>query len=67
MSVEFIKCPACKQPLALQAYMLAGYDVVCANPKCLTTLHIDQRSPLRVSIVPVERTRDGDSRPESYG
>jgi alpha-aminoadipate/glutamate carrier protein LysW len=67
MSVEFIKCPACGQKLALQDYVLKGNEVVCANQKCLTTLHIDQRNPLRLSVVPVEQTRNVDSRPESYG
>jgi alpha-aminoadipate/glutamate carrier protein LysW len=67
MSVEFVTCPVCKQQLALQDYVLVGNDVVCANAKCLTTLHIDQRNPLRLSVVPFERTRNSDSRPESYG
>ncbi len=67
MSVEFITCPACRQKLALQDYVLKGNDVVCANAKCLTTLHIDQRSPLRVSVVPIAKTRNADARPESYG
>jgi hypothetical protein len=67
MSVEFIKCPACGQKLALQDYVLKGNEVVCANQKCLTTLRVDQRNPLRLSVVPVEQTRNVDSRPESYG
>ncbi len=67
MPVEFIKCPACGQKLALQDYMLPGTEVVCANSKCLTTLHVDQRGPLRLSVVPFEQTRNADSRPESYG
>ena len=67
MSVEFIKCPACGQRLALQEYVLQGNEVVCANPRCLTTLRVDQRKPLRMSIVPAEQTRNPDSRPESYG
>jgi hypothetical protein len=67
MSVEFIKCPACGQKLALQDYVLKGNEVVCANQKCLTTLRVDQRNPLRLSVVPVEQTRKVDSRPESYG
>jgi hypothetical protein len=67
MPVEFIKCPACGQRLAIQDYVLQGNEVVCANPKCLTTLRIDQHSPLRLSVVPVEQTRNSNSRPESYG
>lgn len=67
MPLEFIACPACRQKLALQEYVLQGNEVVCANPKCLTTLHVDQRSPLRVSVVPEAKTRNASSRPESYG
>ena len=67
MAVEFAKCPVCGQKLALQDYVLKGTEVVCANPKCLTTLRIDQRNPIRLSVVPIEQTRNVDSRPESYG
>ena len=67
MSIEFVKCPACKQPLALQEYVLKGNEVVCANSKCLTTLHVESRNPLRVTIVPIAKTRNASSRPESYG
>ncbi|MDZ4720709.1 MAG: hypothetical protein SH847_19815 [Roseiflexaceae bacterium] len=67
MPVEFVACPACKQKLALQDYVLQGNEVVCANPQCLTSLRIDQRQPLKVSVVPVEKTRNANSRPESYG
>lgn len=67
MPVEFVTCPVCKQKLALQEYMLKGTEVVCANARCLTSLRIDQRLPLKISIVPVEQTRNANSRPESYG
>ncbi len=67
MPVEFVECPVCHQKLALQEYVLKGTEVVCANPKCLTTLRVDQRSPLRVSVVPTDQTRNANSRPESYG
>lgn len=67
MAVELVTCPVCKQKLALQEYVLQGNEVVCANPRCLTSLRIDQRHPLKVSIVPVEQTRNSNSRPESYG
>jgi uncharacterized protein YbaR (Trm112 family) len=67
MPVEFVACPACRQPLALQEYMLVGSEVVCANQKCMTALRIDQQHPLKLSIVPVDKTRNANSRPESYG
>lgn len=67
MSVEIVKCPVCKQKLALQAYVIIGSEVVCANPNCLTTLRVVKRRPLRVEAVPVEQTFNRDSRPESYG
>lgn len=67
MPLEFVTCPVCKQKLAIQEYVTAQNEVVCANPQCLTTLRVDQRNPLRVSIVPVEQTYNADSRPESYG
>jgi alpha-aminoadipate/glutamate carrier protein LysW len=67
MSVEYSTCPSCRQKLALQSYVLKGSEVVCANAKCLAIIRIDQRTPLKVSIVPVEQTRNANSRPESYG
>jgi hypothetical protein len=67
MDVEFATCPTCRQKLALQSYVLAGSEVVCANQKCLQILRVDQRTPLRLSLVAVEKTRNSNSRPESYG
>jgi hypothetical protein len=67
MAVELVKCPSCGQKLALQAYVLPGNEVVCANPKCLTSLKVESRQPLRVVVVPIEKTRNANSRPESYG
>ena len=67
MSIETVTCPVCKQKLAIFTYMLAGSELVCANPKCLTSLHIDSHRPLRVSVVPKAQTHNADSRPESYG
>jgi hypothetical protein len=68
MSLETLTCPVCKQRLAIFDYMMAaGAEVVCANPTCLTTLRIDSRKPLKVSVVPQEKTFNADSRPESYG
>lgn len=67
MPIEFVRCPKCGQRLALQEYVLRGTEVVCANQRCLTTLRVDQRSPLKLSVVPVEQTRNSNSRPESYG
>jgi hypothetical protein len=67
MAMEFTTCPVCGQQLGLLDYMLVGSEVVCANPQCLTSLRIDQRNPLRVSVVPEEQTYNADSRPESYG
>ncbi len=67
MDIEFIACPVCKQKLGIYSYVLEGDEVVCANLNCLTTLRIDKHKPLRVSVVPVQQTRNVDSRPESYG
>ncbi len=67
MAVEFITCPTCKQKLALQSYVAVGALVVCANPKCGTSLRITQRKPVKVEVVPEEETHHHDYRPESYG
>jgi hypothetical protein len=47
--------------------MLVGSEVVCANPRCLTTLRVKSWNPLKVEVVPVDETYNADSRPESYG
>lgn len=67
MPPEFVRCPVCKQKLAIQDYVTVGSDVVCANPECLTSLRIVSRRPLRVEVVPIEETFNADDRPESYG
>jgi alpha-aminoadipate carrier protein LysW len=64
---EFATCPVCKQKLAFQEYITVGTEVVCANPNCESTLRIDSRRPLRISLVPIQETFNADSRPESYG
>jgi hypothetical protein len=51
----------------LQDYVTVGSEMVCANPNCESTLRIDSRRPLRISLVPVEQTFNANSRPESYG
>jgi ssDNA-binding Zn-finger/Zn-ribbon topoisomerase 1 len=66
-SVEVVKCPVCKQKLALQRYIAPGMRVVCANPKCDTTMRVVSRKPARVERVPFNQTRNADSSPESYG
>lgn len=67
MAVEFVKCPVCKQRLALQSYIVVGTTVVCANPQCETRLRVIRRKPIRVEQVPVEETLNADASPESYG
>lgn len=67
MAVEFVRCPTCKQKLALQGYIGLGVAVVCANPKCNTTLRIVKRKPAKVEVVPPEQLLNADSSPESYG
>ncbi|HMO59681.1 MAG TPA: hypothetical protein PKA05_14070 [Roseiflexaceae bacterium] len=67
MSFEIVVCPVCKQKLGLQAYVLPGDDLVCANQHCGTTLRVESRRPTRIAIVPLEETYNADSRPESYG
>ncbi|NTU84852.1 MAG: hypothetical protein HGA45_36720 [Chloroflexales bacterium] len=67
MAVEFVKCPTCKQKLAVLEYMTTGSLVVCANLKCGTSLRIISRRPLRVEPVPEPETYKVDYRPESYG
>jgi uncharacterized protein YbaR (Trm112 family) len=67
MAVEFVRCPACRQKLAVHDYVLEGSLVVCANPKCDTSLRVVRRKPLRVELVPEVETYRADYRPESYG
>ncbi|MBP1464626.1 hypothetical protein EYB53_002780 [Candidatus Chloroploca sp. M-50] len=67
MNVEFVTCPTCKQKLALQKYITPGSLVVCANPRCGTSLRIIRRRPLQVEPVPEAETYHVDYRPESYG
>lgn len=63
--MEETRCPVCKQKLAVQAYVIVGTELVCAN--CETNLRITKRRPLRVEQIPIEETYNVDSRPESYG
>lgn len=67
MAVELVKCPTCKQRLAVQDYVMDGAMLVCANVKCGTSLRITSRRPLRVEPVPERETLKVDYRPESYG
>jgi hypothetical protein len=67
MAVEFVRCPNCKQRLAVQSYVAEGAMLVCANVKCGTSLRITRRNPLRVEAVPEAETYKVDYRPESYG
>lgn len=67
MGVELVKCPTCRQRLALQEYVMDGAMVVCANEKCGTSLRVTGRRPLRVESVPEPETYQVDYRPESYG
>lgn len=67
MNVEMVKCPTCRQRLALMPYVTEGSLVVCANLRCGTSLRIVKRRPLRVEVVPESETYNVDYRPESYG
>ncbi len=67
MPVEIVTCPTCKQKLALQSYMVVGTKIVCANPRCDTTLRITSRNPARAERIPPEELRTAESNPESYG
>ncbi len=65
--IEFVKCPTCKQKLAILEYVTTGTLVVCANLKCDTSLRIISRGPVRVEAVPEAETYKADYRPASYG
>ena len=67
MAVEFVRCPNCRQRLAVYMYVTDGAMLVCANVKCGTSLRITRRNPLRVEAVPEVETFKVDYRPESYG
>ena len=67
MAPETVSCPVCKQKLLIQDYVTVGSEMVCANKMCESTLRIDSRRPLRVTLVPYTATLDQDGRPESYG
>jgi hypothetical protein len=67
MAVELVKCPNCKQKLAIYDYLVVGSQVVCANPNCDTSVRIVSRRPLKVEEVPEPETYTVDYRPESYG
>lgn len=65
--VETMKCPNCKQKLALQTYVPVGATVVCANPTCGTSLRITSRRPIKVEVLSEKQTYHVEFRPESYG
>lgn len=67
MAIVFVRCPRCRQKLALMPYVNEGTLVVCANPDCGTSLRLIQRKPPKVEEVPEQDTRVPDYRPESYG
>lgn len=67
MAVQFVRCPTCKQKLAVMDYVAQGTLLVCANLKCGTSLRVLGRSPLRVEPVAEAETYKVDYRPESYG
>ncbi|ACL25762.1 MAG: hypothetical protein KatS3mg055_0414 [Chloroflexus sp.] len=67
MSVEIVKCPSCKQKLAIFPYVPVGGLVVCANRNCGADLRLVSRKPARVELVPQQETYTVDYRPESYG
>lgn len=67
MALAFVKCPVCKQKLALADYISAGTLLVCANPNCDTSLRVTSLRPARVEAVPEPETYNPEYRPESYG
>lgn len=67
MAVKFVKCPNCKQKLAVYEYVGEGAQLVCANIRCGTSLRVNTLNPLRVEAVPESETYKADYRPESYG
>lgn len=67
MAVTFVKCPNCKQKLAVYDYIADDAQLVCANVRCGTSLRLVTRRPLRVEAVPEPETYTVDYRPESYG
>lgn len=67
MGLEIATCPVCKQKLAVYPYVIVGSLIVCANPRCGTSLRVLQRKPIKVEVVPEEDTYHPDYRPESYG
>lgn len=67
MAVEFVQCPECKQKLAVQGYVVVGSSIVCANPKCNTSLRVVNRNPIKTERLTQQETFNADSRPESYG
>ncbi len=67
MGLEVVKCPACKQKLALLDYVAVGAMLVCANLNCGTTVRVISRRPARVEMVPESATYSAEFRPESYG
>lgn len=66
MPVEIVSCPACKQRLALQAYVPPETLVVCANVTCGASLRVASRRPAKVDLVPERDTHSADCQPESY-
>ncbi len=67
MSMEFVVCPECKQKLGVIGYVAVGSSIVCANPRCNTTLRVVQRAPIRVVQLTERETLNADARPEAYG
>jgi len=68
MALAFVRCPVCKQKLALQDYMQAtGTELVCANVKCETNLRVTNSRPFKIEQISIDATRNADDRPESYG
>jgi uncharacterized protein YbaR (Trm112 family) len=67
MAVEFVVCPQCGQKLAVQAHVVAGSSIVCANPQCNTSLRVLGRKPIKVERLRIQETFNADHRPESYG
>jgi hypothetical protein len=67
MPVEIVRCPACKQRLALQGYVAVDAVLACASAACGASLRVVSRHPARVERVPESATYSADYQPESYG
>jgi hypothetical protein len=60
-----MRCPTCRQKLALNGTMLTGTLVVCVT--CGSHLQVDMAAPRHLTMVNPRLSHTADSQPESYG